>query len=308
MEAVASRSVLICAVTGEVLLQMSANATHQEFVLGGESFRSDAACSQYNDGGISRSPRGQTNGIVKPKKRMIRVVDNSAGKLGVPFTVRNRLAKRPHALFRFVISFLFFGLGDGGTAALAYADVPPATSLGPGLTFAIADFDGDRRPDLASIQGTQNRSGSSDYSIQIHLSELGRQSIHLVAPVGGLLIQARDVDGDHTIDLVVSTAWRNQPVAIFLNDGHGSFSRVQVAAFPGAFRECQTNLVPAPNPGTDAHGISPQPGFGICPGESDSGCDRTPASLILVSTAGFPRDPFQTSYAGRAPPSEVHHS
>jgi hypothetical protein len=291
-----------------VLLQMSANATNQEFVLGGESFRSEAACPQYNDGGISRSPREQTNGIVKPKQLMVRVMDNSAGKLGVPFMVRNRLAKRPHALFRFVISFLFFALVYGGTAALAYAEKPPATSLGPGLTFAIADFDGDRRPDLASIQGIENRSGSSDYSIQIHLSELGRQSIHLVAPVGGLLIEARDVDGDHTIDLVVSTAWRNQPVAIFLNDGHGSFSRAQVAAFPGAFRESQTNLVSAPNPGTDALAVSPQPSFGICPGEGDSGFDRTPASLILFSTAGFPRVPFRTPYAGRAPPSDVHHS
>jgi hypothetical protein len=176
------------------------------------------------------------------------------------------------------------------------------------LTFAIADFDGDRRPDFASIQAGQNRSDSSDYSIQIYLSEVRRQSIDLVAPVGGLLIEARDVDGDHSIDLVVSTAWRKQPVAIFLNDGHGTFSKAEIAAFPGAFSKRQTNLAAAANPATDALGISPQPGAGICPDENDSGFDRTPASLILVLSAGFPLDSFLTSHAGRAPPSKVSHS
>jgi hypothetical protein len=194
-----------------------------------------------------------------------------------------------------------------GTAARAYAGDRPVPSLGPGLTFAIADFDGDRRPDLASIQAGQNRSGSSDYSIQIYLSQIGRQSIDLVAPVGGLLIEARDVDGDHSIDLVVSTAWRKQPVAIFLNDGHGIFSRAEVAAFPGAFGKCHTNLSSAAKPATDALGISPQPGAGICPDENDSGFDQSPASLILVLSAGFPPDAFLSSHAGRAPPSKVSH-
>jgi hypothetical protein len=213
-----------------------------------------------------------------------------------------------HRLLRFIILSLFFGLIFGATAAWAYPGDPPATSLGPGLTFAIADFDGDRRPDFASIQAGQDRSGSSDYSIQIYLSEVRRQSIDLVAPVGGLLIEARDVDGDHSIDLVVSTAWRKQPVAIFLNDGHGTFSKAEVAAFPGAFSKRQTNLAAAANPATDALGISPQPGAGICPDDNESGFDRSPASLILVLSAGFPPDSFLTSRAGRAPPSKVSHS
>lgn len=239
---------------------------------------------------------------------MIRVVNKFGHKLGVPTTVKDRLAQRRHLLLRFVISSLFFGFVFGGTPARAHAENSPATSLGPGLTFAFADFDGDRRPDFASIQTGQYRAGSSDYSIQICFSELGRQSIHVVAPVGGLLIEARDVDGDQTIDLVVSTAWRKQPVAIFLNDGHGSFSRAEVAAFPGAFSECETDFVSASDPATDALGISPQSGAGIRPEENDSGIDRSPASLIFALSAGFPSDCFHTSYAGRAPPSEVRHS
>jgi hypothetical protein len=278
--------------TNKVLLRMDGNAT----------------CSPCNVRGISRSPKRFSNAIFNPKMAMMRAMPNSAPKPVILRMVRDKLAKRAHLLFRFIILSLLCGLVFGGTAARAHAENPPASSVGPGLTFAIADFDGDRRPDFANIQAGQNRLGSSDYSIQLYLSEVGRQSIYLVAPVGGLLIEARDVDGDHSIDLVVSTAWRKQPVAIFLNNGHGTFSRAALAAFPGAFSECQTNLAAASNPMTDAIGVSPQPGVGICPDESESGIDRSPANLIFVLSAGFPLDSFLTSHAGRAPPSEVRHS
>jgi hypothetical protein len=179
------------------------HAANQGFDLGGESIRGDATFSRCNAGGNSRSLRGLSNGIVRATKLTITVMDNFARKLGVLPVVKDQFAKRPHQFFRFVISVLFLGLVNGATAARAYAENLPATSPGPGLTFAIADFDGDRRPDFASVQAGQNRSSSSDYSIQIYLSEIGRQSIDIVAPVGGLLIEARDVDGDHSIDLIV---------------------------------------------------------------------------------------------------------
>ena len=285
--------------------------TDQELAFGEQPFRGDPTCSERHVRGISPSPMGLSNGIFRPQKLqkpMTGVVHNFARKHGVPFTARDWFAKRPHLLLRFVSSFLFLGLVYGGTAARAYAENSPATSFGPGLTFAIADFDGDRRPDFASIQAGQIRSGGSDYSIQIYLSQVGRQSLALVAPIGGLRIEARDVDGDDVVDLVVSAAWSRQPVAIFLNDGHGSFSRAELAAFPGAFRECETNLVSGPDPATDDLGLSPQPGAGICPDGNDSRFDRSPASLTLATSAGFPPDSFLTSHSGRAPPSEVHDS
>ena len=238
---------------------------------------------------------------------MITVVNQFAYKLGAPTTAKDRLANRRYRLLRFVIPSLFFGLVLGAIPARARAEYSPP-SLGPGLSFAIADFDGDRRPDFASIETRQDTPGGSDYSIQIGLSEVGRKSIHLVGPVGGLLLEARDVDGDRTVDLVVCTRWRKQPVAIFLNDGHGSFSRAEVAAFPAAFSECETKFDSASNPATDALDVSPQAGAGICPEENDSGVDRSRAGLILFLSAGFPSDSFLTSHSGRAPPSEVRRS
>src|SRR6202166_4159512 len=101
--------------------------------------------------------------------------------------------------------------------------------------FAIEDFDGDSKPDIATV--LQGRSGSADnhYRIRFQLSSGGSQNIDLTAPVGGLDINSRDVNGDDFLDLVVTTAGSNRPVAVLLNDGAGNFTALDPSALPGAF-------------------------------------------------------------------------
>jgi hypothetical protein len=171
----------------------------------------------------------------------------------------------------------------------------------------IADFDGDLRSDLASVQSGLTSYGTTDYCIQLQLTAAGHQSIRLFAPAGGLRIEARDVNGDHAVDLVLATAWSNQPVAIFLNDGHGSFSRVEPTAFPGAFSDSKTNLASDSNLAKDTVGVPPQSGAGIHTEEKDLIHEVSKAELIPPSSVGFPVSPFLISHAGRAPPLEVSH-
>lgn len=201
---------------------------------------------------------------------------------------------------------LLLGLVGAGVAA-ANADVPNSSvvAVRPGLPFAVADFDGDQRPDLASVQSGANSSGSTNYRIQLQLSAAGPQSIQLLAPTGGLFIEARDVNGDHAVDLVLTTAWFRKPVAIYLNDGHGGFSRAKPNAFPRAFGESKTNWTSSTNLAPDTVGVPPQSGAGIRKAEPDSLHDRSPQRLIPPSSAGFPINPFLVSQPGRAPPSEV---
>ncbi len=236
------------------------------------------------------------------------MMNNLAPKSGIPSVLRDGPARRPYLAFQLLISLCFLGLVCGSAAASADFQTPVATTPGPGLPFAIADFDGDLNPDVASIQAVAGNSGKTDYWIQLQLSAAGRRSIRIFAPSGGLHIEARDVNGDHTVDLVVSTAWRRQPVAIFLNDGHGSFSRAEPAAFPGAFSNGKTSLVSSLRLLIDALGMAPQPGASVCGEEKDSLLDPSPAGLIPASSAGFPPNTFLTSHAGRAPPSEVSRS
>ena len=137
---------------------------------------------------------------------------------------------------------MLFGLFTSrvaGASGTPDAGRVPNGSIGPGPSFAIADFDGDQRLDLASIESSQKGAASTSYSVQFQLTASGRHALQLIGPSGGLAIEARDVNGDHAVDLVLTTAWSGQPVAILLNDGQGGFSRAESSEFPGAFSDPQ---------------------------------------------------------------------
>jgi hypothetical protein len=127
-----------------------------------------------------------------------------------------------------------------GSAVFANAASSVAQSLPSPPTirsqFAIADFDGDRRPDLATVHAEQDNAWGTQYWIAFQLSGGSRQTLGITAPTGGLQITSRDVNGDDFLDVIVTTAWTNQPVAVLLNDGQGNFTPSSPSAFPGAFR------------------------------------------------------------------------
>lgn len=201
---------------------------------------------------------------------------------------------------------MFFALAGGATAAPgATARDAAFMTVAPNPRVAIADFDGDRRPDLASVQQGASFHGSNTYWIQLQLSAVGRQSIQLVAPAGGLLIEARDVNGDQAVDLVLSTAWLRMPVAIFLNDGHGRFSRAEPSAFPGAFNQSNKNWGPTTTQETDAVGTPPQSRDGICLEAGGLPFRRSVVRSIPDLSSGFLFSRFLISHAGRAPPTQA---
>jgi hypothetical protein len=200
------------------------------------------------------------------------------------------------ALLLFVFGFV------GGSASAEEARNAAVAPVGSGPQLAISDFDGDLEPDLARVEAGVTTSGSTDYWIHLQLSAAGRQSIRLVAPAGGLLIEARDVNGDHAVDLILSTSLR-QPVAVFLNDGHGSFSRVAPSAFPEAFSNPLTNWASASDQATDAVGVPPQSRPGVCQTAKALANTQCHSDSIPCSGAGFALDFFLVSQAGRAPPA-----
>ncbi len=76
--------------------------------------------------------------------------------------------------------------------------------------FAIEDFDGDSRPDIATVVGGRSGAADNHYRIRFQLSSGRSQNIDLTAPVGGLDLSSRDVNGDDFLD-VVSHDCGNQP-------------------------------------------------------------------------------------------------
>lgn len=80
---------------------------------------------------------------------------------------------------------------------------------------AVGDFDGDGRSDVAFIQ---SRGAASHVSLALSASS---QVVELDEPVTGLV--ESDIDSDGDLDLVAATA--TGEVVIWLNDGHGRFTR-----------------------------------------------------------------------------------
>jgi len=155
--------------------------------------------------------------------------------LDVPW--RSKLARRiiPLPVALRVCLLVLVGSFFAGIPAQAQASNVSLPVSGSRLAFAIDDFDGDLRPDLASVQPVSKNSSGTIYRVQFQLSAAGQQSIHLVGPSGGVRIATRDVNGDDFPDVIVSSAWREEPLAVLVNDGRGAFSLTDPTSFPRAF-------------------------------------------------------------------------
>jgi hypothetical protein len=211
-----------------------------------------------------------------------------------------------HHLLLWISLLSLFGLAGFSTAEAADIQSVPVTSVGPGSRFAIADFDGDLRPDLASIHAEPGSTGTTNYWIELQLSTFGRQSILVIGPPGGLSIAARDANnGNHFIDLALTTAWFNKPVAILINDGHGRFSQVTPTAFPEVFTVSTASWGSSSTQKMEAANCLPQPRPAMYSGASGLSDVRPQQNSISSLTSDFFPVVFVISRAGRAPPSEV---
>ena len=89
----------------------------------------------------------------------------------------------------------------------------------PGEVPAVADFDGDQKPDIAAVRLKGNQ-----YQIVVWLSASSDIAI-LNSPVSlaGFAVQAYDINGDSFQDVVVTSSLGPHPLAIWLGDGKGEF-------------------------------------------------------------------------------------
>jgi hypothetical protein len=196
--------------------------------------------------------------------------------------------------------------GNAATAGLQDDSSPLAMQWNS--RFAIGDFDGDSQPDLATVQSGLDRSDTR-YWIRFQFSTGLREAIGVTAPSGGLHIASRDVNGDHFLDLIVTTAWQHRPVAVLLNDGHGKFTLRDPALFPSAVLDCERSWAPACRDVKDAFAA-------ILTRNFSASCDRhSRATSGQVLCELFPShvSPDSTCSAivavfGRAPPSRFLHA
>ena len=174
--------------------------------------------------------------------------------------------------------------------------------------FAIADFDGDSRPDIATVQVGQGSALDTRYWIGFQLSTGSRQTVGIEAPTGGLQLKSRDVNGDSYPDVIVTTLWTDQPVAVLLNDGRGNFTRSEPSAFPRAFAKSESSFTSGADTITDATAALLSR---YLPGQCEERkWTASPASVVGRPASGtfhFVAPPISDSSFGRAPPSVALH-
>src|SRR6266403_1474314 len=202
----------------------------------------------------------------------------------------------------------FVGSARCAGAASTGSQSWPPTSIQVTSQFAIADFDGDRRPDLATVQVGQGSSWETHYWVAFQLSGGSRQTLGITAPTGGLQITSRDVNGDSFLDVVVTTAWTNWPVAVLLNDGQGNFSASSPSAFPGAFSASEKSRVSTKDEVKDPIAVllSRFP-TGNCPENSRFSSPRNVTGRVVPRASRNLLSSAVVSFLGRAPPSFVLH-
>jgi hypothetical protein len=222
-------------------------------------------------------------------------------------TLRHRhlsWSKAITAAFPFLCAVL--GFVPCGNAARGVPQSDPVSSVQVMSQFAIADFDGDRRPDLATVQVGQDSARDTHYWIAVQLSGGSRQILGITAPTGGLRITSSDVNGDSFLDVVVTTAWSNRPVAILLNDGQGNFRTSRPSAFPGAFTTSEKSWACTIDEIKDATAVflSRYPTGNCVERGSFSSAQSVTGLLAARTSRNLPYRPV-VSFLGRAPPSFV---
>jgi len=97
---------------------------------------------------------------------------------------------------------------------------------------ALGDLDGDRRTDSAVAQPQGLVNGAYRYRVDVHLSADPSTTFDVDSVAGGgLHISATDVDGDHNLDLVITSTFGREPVGVWINDGHGRFTPENADAY-----------------------------------------------------------------------------
>ena len=196
---------------------------------------------------------------------------------------------------------------QAGAVAQTASPAAAQNHAGPGLDVAIADFDGDMRPDSARVQHGRAASGGESYAIDFRLSSTGAPAqMNVVAPRGGLRIEARDVNGDNAIDLVLTTAWFREPVAILLNDGHGKFSTAAPTAYPNAFNRPASTLTASYADEYIAFAMATQSDFILATAQTGQYQPAPAARGVVAPSTGFRAGPALAGFSGRAPPASLH--
>ena len=195
---------------------------------------------------------------------------------------------------------------DGLQGALSRDNLGVSARLALPLqqTLAVADFDGDDKPDGAVlIDEAWPRSHGGVRTVELHFTGRGNTNLTFESNESALGISAQDVNHDGTTDIVVEQPFTHKRLQVWLNDGHGAFQNARSEDYPASESAYHGRGASSQHADSPAVCLATQRGHDYA---SPTGCaslqitgSRTDQQLLgasLLRSRGLARNP------SRAPP------
>jgi hypothetical protein len=130
------------------------------------------------------------------------------------------------------ILLLALAVSGVGLAAAA-PDLPGSLESG----WVLADLNGDHNVDLATARSGLHDASGYAQEVRVTLGAFRQTSFNFQSSTATVELSTRDVDGDDDGDLIVFEPLSSQPIAVWLNDGAGTFHEARLADFEKLWSE-----------------------------------------------------------------------
>jgi|SRR5262245_17129651 len=105
---------------------------------------------------------------------------------------------------------------------------------------AVGDFNTDGEPDVAVADHAGTSANKYEYRIELSISGQARDNVTFESVHRAVTISVTDVDRDNDLDLVIRAPISEQPIGVWLNDGHGHFTSGDIHRIPAVLHGQQT--------------------------------------------------------------------
>ena len=146
-----------------------------------------------------------------------------------------------------------------GNAATAPGRTPVFPFANPSIDrLVIADLDGDRKLDTATIGASRWQDTSYVQDVTVQLQSTDSFTIQVRTPVRTQTMIWRDLDGDADRDLILES-FAHEPLAVLLNDGDGHFHTGNLEDFRDRLRQRESRSLTAPASETSSEELAEPP-------------------------------------------------
>lgn len=184
------------------------------------------------------------------------------------------------------------------TAPLAH---PFATLSVP--TLAIADLDGDDKPDGAILLESEGSHGQGYFEVELHFTGHRNANLKFQSLEPAVTVKALDINHDGDVDLIIEQSWTHRRLQVWINDGHGNFEKGRMEDFPSGLAPVRDRIGSSDRIDLQAFSLSSQRGFETMLVASHiAGRPPSDSDFAISSISLFRPDHALSLARSRAPP------